>query len=261
MKPILQYLLFTFALTYLSHGTLAILTTQNMIEFSSLPGQTLFILGGSSPTIFAFVFIFKKAPTKTKKDFISKLFSIHHSLIFWFFAILTPIVIGAFFQIFTIILTDYSFSSMNPFYTFFMILIVSILFGGLEEVGWRGYLQESLMPKISLIPLSIIIGVIWGFWHIPLFFIKEVSHYDFAFIPFLLGAIMFSTFLSWLYAKTKSILLVVLFHASINASATIGLRIEFSHTLLTYLLIILITSFGVGLLYLNQKSLKPNISE
>ncbi|MGS0972791.1 MAG: CPBP family glutamic-type intramembrane protease [Candidatus Izemoplasmataceae bacterium] len=258
MKPILRYLLFTFALTYLSHGMLALLTSQNIIEFSSLMGQLLFIIGGSSPTIFAFIFILKNAPTKAKKEFISKIFSLHHNIIFWVFAILTPIVLGGIFQLFSILLTDHSFSPANPIYTFFMILIVSILFGGLEEVGWRGYLQEHLMPKISLIPLSIGIGVIWGLWHIPLFFIKEVSHYDFAFIPFLLGAVMFSTFLTWLYAKTRSILLVVIFHASINASATIGFKIEFSNSVLTYLLIILLTTFGIGLLYLNQYKPKAN---
>lgn len=258
MKPIRLYLLCTFVLTYLSLGMLAILTTQNIIAFSSFAGQLLFILGGSSPTIFAFVFILKNANTKTKKEFISKLFSIHHNIIFWIFAIITPIILGAVFQIFFILLTDYSFSSANPFYAFFMILIVSILFGGLEEVGWRGYLQEHLMPKISLIPLSIGIGLIWGLWHIPLFFIKEVSHYEFAFIPFLFGAVMFSTFLTWLYAKTKSILLVVLFHASINASATIGFKIEFVNTLLTYIIILLLTLVGIGLLYAHEKKLKTD---
>src|SRR5690606_37857162 len=92
-----------------------------------------------------------------------------------------------------------------------------------------------------------------GLWHIPLFFIEDVSHYNFKFFPFLLGAIMFSTYLTWLYAVTKSLLLVVLFHASINASATIGLFIIFEHSFLSYIMIIFLTMIGILLLSLTKR--------
>lgn len=252
MKKILIYLLYTFLLTYIAHGLLAFLTTNDYIDFYSFFGQFLFILGGSSPTIFAFIFILRKANKEKKKQFKLRLLSFKHKPFFWVFAIVTPILLGGIFQLSYLVFKNYPFVSSTPFYAFFLVLITSILFGGLEEIGWRGFLQEKLMKHNNLILISIAIGIIWGLWHIPLFFIKEVSHYSFEFLPFLLGAIMFSTYLTWLYKVTKSLLLVILFHASINASATIGLALIFKNSFLTYFLLIILISLGIGLLYITQ---------
>ena len=249
MKNIIFYLFLTFTLTYFSHGLLAFLTSNSYLAFNSFIGQILFIIGGSSPTIFAFFFILRKTSNNTKKELLARLLSYKHKPIIWIFTIVTPILLGGFLQLSYLIFKDHSIVSSVPFYVFFLVLIVSILFGGLEEVGWRGFLQERLMKSTNLMLLSLIIGIIWGFWHIPLFFIEEVSHYNFEFLPFLLGAIMFSTYLTWLYAVTKSILLTVIFHASINASATIGLSLIFEHSFLSYLVLILLTLVGFGLIH------------
>jgi uncharacterized protein len=216
----------------------------------------IFIVGSSSPTLFAIIFILTKSNIETRKNFKTQLFSYKHKISFWFFAIVTPIILGGIFQLSYIIFKNSSIESSIPFYAYVMVLISSIIFGGIEEIGWRGFLQEKLSKYKNLILISVIIGIIWGLWHIPLFFIEEVSHNNFKFLPFLFGAIMFSTYLTWLYAKTKSLLLVVLFHASINASATIGLSLIFEHTFLSYLMIFILTIIGMGLLYKQSLTLK-----
>ena len=252
MKRIITYVLCTFILTYLAHGSLAILTSSDTIEFNSLLGQTLFILGGSSPTIFAFIFIYRQKNDEVKEAFIKKLFDYKKPVYLWLFAILIPLFIGGVYQLAHILFTKGSFNSEMPLYFFFIAIFVSIIFGGLEEVGWRGYLQEQLSSKLSLLYISIIIGILWGLWHLPLFFVDEVSHSSFNFIPYMFGAVMFSTYLTWLYAKSKSILLTVFFHASINASATIGFRLHFEHHVLVYLVLTVFTVLGLILL-LNLK--------
>ncbi len=98
----------------------------------------------------------------------------------------------------------------------------SILFGGLEEVGWRGILQERLKDRYAPLPLAIIIGVIWGLWHLPAFFIPGTTY---ELLPFMLQGLVFSLFLTWLFHRTNSTPLAVFFHASINASAAIGLML------------------------------------
>ncbi|MGM0495978.1 MAG: CPBP family intramembrane glutamic endopeptidase, partial [Bacillota bacterium] len=179
--------------------------------------------------------------------------SFKHKPFFWVFAIATPILLGGIFQLTYLIFKDHPIESSTPFYLFFIVLINSIIFGGLEEIGWRGFVQEKLMKNNNLILVSLAIGIIWGLWHIPLFFIEEVSHYNFSFLPFLFGAIMFSTYLTWLYSVTKSLLLVVLFHASINASATIGLSLIFENTFLAYFIIIILAIIGIALLYFTSE--------
>lgn len=256
MKRIIRYLLFTFALTYLAHGTLAFTTMNDCIEFDSLIGQSLFILGGSSPAIFAFVFVFRQQDPSAKEAFKRSLLSYRHPLLLWLFALGIPIVLGGLFQLSRVLLGNHVFESDIPFYSFLIVIFSSVLFGGIEEIGWRGFLQERLMGRKNLVVIAVLIGLIWGLWHVPLFFIKNVSHYDFDFLPFLLGAVMFSTYLTWLYAKTKSILLVVLLHASINASATIGLRFVFRHDVLTYGMIVLFTIIGCSLLMIHEKNQK-----
>jgi uncharacterized protein len=254
MKRIFAYVSCTFLLTYVSHGLLGYATATGSIRFSSLIGQSLFIIGGSSPTIFACIFVFGNKDKRVKHAFMQKLLSFKHPFPFWLFAMFLPVVLGGIFQLLYVLLSPYTFTNDIPFYFFVVSLFTSIIFGGLEEIGWRGFLQEQFMGKVNLVGLSVLIGIIWGLWHVPLFFVEEVSHYSSDFFPFLLGAIMFSTYLTWLYAKTNSIILVVIFHAAINASGTIGLGLLFENTLLTYGIITGFMIVGLLLLVKLEKS-------
>lgn len=50
-------------------------------------------------------------------------------------------------------------------------VFVTLLTGATgEESGWRGFLQPSFEKRFTVIRSSIIIGVIWAFWHAPLWF-------------------------------------------------------------------------------------------
>ena len=64
-----KFIIFTFLLTYVCHGALAILNHQGVIQLLSFPGQVLYILGGSSPTIMAFVVVHKFYSGDEKKPF------------------------------------------------------------------------------------------------------------------------------------------------------------------------------------------------
>ncbi len=47
-----------------------------------------------------------------------------------------------------------------------------------EEFGWRGYLQPRLRRFYGRIAVTGIIGVAWGLWHVPLFFLEGTGQYD-----------------------------------------------------------------------------------
>ena len=86
-----------------------------------------------------------------------------------------------------------------------------------EEVGWRGYALPRLATHLGLRGASVLLGVIWALWHLPLFFLHGSGSDGQSFPIYLLHATALSVAMSWLYWKTRgSLLLVMLMHASVN---------------------------------------------
>lgn len=100
--------------------------------------------------------------------------------------------------------------NLKPLFSF---MFIGILIGALgEEIGWRGFLQPTLEKHNSVLLSSIIIGLIWGLWHI--------GHYKngvLFMVGFLLFTIAASIILAYLLRDTNyNIIVAVLFHTSIN---------------------------------------------
>ncbi len=100
---------------------------------------------------------------------------------------------------------------------FFLMLIIG---GGQEEFGWRGFAQEPLQEKIGVIPASLVIGAIWGLWHLPLWFMAGDLHSAYSFLAFVMMTTSISIIYAWLYnASGKKLIVVVFFHAMNNTAA------------------------------------------
>lgn len=86
-----------------------------------------------------------------------------------------------------------------------------------EELGWRGLLLPRLQRRMSWLSASVVIGVVWGIWHLPKFFIKGDALAEVSFPLFLLGIIANAILYTWVYNHTRgSLLLPLLFHTSTN---------------------------------------------
>ena len=98
-----------------------------------------------------------------------------------------------------------------------------------EEWGWRGYLLPKMSEKISLIPMLLMNGVIWGLWHAPLTAIGHNYGMGYPGFPFTgilamcLFCIVMGVFLSYVSLKTRSCIPAVLGHGAINSFAAIGM--------------------------------------
>jgi membrane protease YdiL (CAAX protease family) len=105
------------------------------------------------------------------------------------------------------------------------ILLASLLAGPLgEELGWRGILLPEFQKKFPAFKSSLIIGVIWYCWHIPLFFapfgtlVSGAPLTFFTLLFFLVFVICLSCIYTWLVNQSKgSVLMSLLIHLSINA--------------------------------------------
>ncbi len=86
-----------------------------------------------------------------------------------------------------------------------------------EEIGWRGYALPRLARHLGLARASIVLGVIWACWHLPIFFIRGTDKSGQSFPVYLLGVTALSVAMAWLYWRTnESLLLVMLMHAAVN---------------------------------------------
>jgi membrane protease YdiL (CAAX protease family) len=85
-----------------------------------------------------------------------------------------------------------------------------------EEIGWRGYALPRLAGRVGLGWASVILGVVWAAWHLPLFFIPEADTFGQSFVAYLLVVTALSVAMAWLFWRTGSLLLTMLMHAAIN---------------------------------------------
>ena len=88
-----------------------------------------------------------------------------------------------------------------------------------EEIGWRGYALPKLQTGYSALVSSVILGVIWALWHLPLFFNPATSYSNTPFWVFLVFLLPFSILIGWIFNSTGgSVLMVMILHAVMNAS-------------------------------------------
>ena len=102
-------------------------------------------------------------------------------------------------------------------------LPMMVLWGAFEEIGWRGFLVPELARVMSGAKASLVVGFVWGLWHVPQVFFSSLP-YEGAFrdTPFVgaalwIGAtVAFGGVLGWLQLRTGSFVLPTLAHALIN---------------------------------------------
>jgi membrane protease YdiL (CAAX protease family) len=86
-----------------------------------------------------------------------------------------------------------------------------------EEIGWRGYARPRLGEAIGFPAASLVLGVVWALWHLPLFLIANTDSTGQPIAVFVLAVTAVSVAMTWLYLNTNgSLVPVMLMHAAIN---------------------------------------------
>lgn len=96
-----------------------------------------------------------------------------------------------------------------------------------EELGWRGFLLPRLAGRLGLLPAALVVGLVWGLWHLPADYIALKGYGDWFFAAFLLNGPVVLTahaiVMAWLWRRTQgSTFAAVLYHLSITTSAMIA---------------------------------------
>ena len=109
----------------------------------------------------------------------------------------------------------------TPWYVMVGAIAISTWVQAGEEVGWRAYALPRLATHVGLGGASVLLGVIWALWHLPLFFLEGGSKGQ-SFPIYLMYVTALSVAMAWLYWKTgRSLLLAMLMHASVNNTGEI----------------------------------------
>lgn len=97
-----------------------------------------------------------------------------------------------------------------------ILFVKALVFGGIEEIGWRYFFQPTLQEKLTYLVSTLCTFVAWSLWHLLYFYI-DGSMATVHLLPFLLGLLSNCFILSAIYTKTRSLWLCVMTHALINS--------------------------------------------
>lgn len=218
MNRLTKFLFLTFIISWVTWGALALITLLTEIRYGHPFFMTLFIIGGLGPTIGAFLSMYQRKDKYEYGSFIKQIFRAKVNVLWYLFIIIVPFAlfsISFLVNICTVKTETRLFS--NPLYYLIPAVVSNILFGGLEEIGWRGVLLPQLMKKFPAIIATLFTSLIWSLWHLPLWFIISSPQENLNPIMFVILGLCFSLILTVVYSKTKSIFLCVLTHSLFNS--------------------------------------------
>lgn len=218
------FFILAYAVTWTIQIPLA-LSMRGLID-TQIP-MVIHYLGAFGPLIAAFIVIALTEGKAGIRTLTSRWFKWRVELRYYAFAVLAPI---AFFILAVLInrvisgkwsdLALLGDADYLPYLSPFGALLLWLLTYGLgEETGWRGYALPHLQSKHTAASATLILAVLWAFWHLPAFFYRDTYiQMGLLGFPVFLVSITFATMVfTWLYNSTNgSLLLVILFHGFFN---------------------------------------------
>ena len=221
-KKIIKYLIFTFCITYLFWGLDIIMSKYGVYEHPTYNvGLIFYIIAACAPAISVYILMPKESNKRRICNFFKTIFKFNQ-----------PILEILLLSIFIVIRFGIPFlfgdvCIIGNWWNVIIFIPVMLLFGGFEEVGWRGYLQPKLEKKFGFIIATFIICVIWIMWHIPLCFIKGTYQYSGNYLWFAISLFGSAFSLAALNKVKRSTMPCILFHAIGNAIVSYGISINY----------------------------------
>lgn len=128
---------------------------------------------------------------------------------------------------------------IQAWYLPIILFLKALVFGGIEEIGWRYFFQPALQEKLTYLVATLFTFLAWSLWHLLYFYI-DGSLATIHLLPFLLGLLSNCFILSAIYTKTRSLWLCVMTHALINCLSQLSSAESIWLSLVIKVLIILL---------------------
>ena len=217
-KPIRKYLIITLGISWSAMFLMLGVEKLQLLSADVLKIVVMLVValfGAGAPGISVYILLKSEGIIKGFKEYFNRVFEYKSRKDFW----ITLALVFAFSWIMHAYLGE-RVKEISVLLAPFL-LVFMIPGGGWEELGWRGFLQPVLEEKAGFIPGTILMGIIWAVWHLPLWLLKSADQSRFLFSAFCMYCIMLSFLLGITYAMTKSVWAVILVHAWQNVMTTL----------------------------------------
>jgi membrane protease YdiL (CAAX protease family) len=207
------FLIITFAIAWGILGLYIFFPDLMAGLFGPLSGEhPLFFLAVWAPAIAAFIIVLSKTGWKGLRQFVGR-------VLYW--RVSRPWYLFLFIGLPAIFYAGAAWNGnlfREPFplesaQALLVALLLSVIKGPVEEFGWRGLALPLLQRKFAPFWAALMIGIIWGVWHLPAFLAGGTQQSAWAFMPFFTGTIAISIIITALVnASRGSILLAAFMH-------------------------------------------------
>lgn len=216
LRSFTPFLLISFGLAWTILGLYVFLPERMGSIFGQLTGNhPLFYLAVYAPAIAAFTLVARTAGLAGLKRFLSRALLWRCSAAWYAFLILgIPLIfiVGS-------AIRGNLFTEPFPFTSppsLLAALLLAAIKGPMEEFGWRGLALPLLQRKFAPLWAGLILGVIWGLWHLPAFLLSGTQQSQWSFTAFFAGCLAISVIATALFNRSRgSILLSAFFHFSL----------------------------------------------
>ncbi len=219
-RPLLKFFSVTYALTWTCWTAASLISSGNATaapELAVLAGA-LILLGTFAPALVAIALTGRTEGRAARNALLGRVFKWRVGVRWYVFAIFyIPAIKLSAAVVHRIAIGVWPRFGQDAWYIMAAAIVVSIWVQAGEEIGWRGYALPHLSERFGLALASVILGIMWAGWHLPLFLVLASDKYGQSFPLYLLQATALSIAMAWLYWHTEgSLLLVMLMHAAIN---------------------------------------------
>ena len=204
------------------------------VRFDSVVGAALLLLGLAVPGVLGVAFVYLTYDERGRADFWRRVTRPGRIGRRWLVVILVvPPGVGVLAGVVDLLLGGAGLAwgeGVTGFGADPLLILPALFFATLppllEELGWRGYALDRLQLTWSAASASLVLGVVWALWHLPLFFIDgsfqhdEVGFATAGFWLFMVGIVSLSFTFTWIYNHTeRSVLGIILLHGWVNFTA------------------------------------------
>lgn len=187
---------------------IAAILRQNQISYPPILDMLFMIIGGVSTALWGII-VSVKYKNITGLTILREFFHIKQPILSYGMVLIFILII------FGIPILRQSFVEGVQWYSFIILFLQAIVFGGIEEIGWRYTWQPIIERKVSFPLASIATFVSWGIWHYMYFYVTDTLG-NMEHISFLIGLLGSCFILGAIYKVTKSLWLCVLYHCLLN---------------------------------------------